>query len=180
MRALLASRCTLEPQLAAHATEMFATLSDPAIYEFENTPPTSEAWLRERFERLERRVSIDGRERWLNWVIRLPDGRLAGYVQATVRDDHTALVAYELNSHYWRRGIGTSAVRAMLLELRETYEVRTCIAVLKAQNHRSEGLLSKLGFEPASQEQTLRYRDEPDELVYVLPLSSESTPFDAV
>lgn len=149
---------------------MFTVLSDPAIYEFENAPPESEAWLRQRFERLERRASTDGREQWLNWVIRLPEGRLAGYVQATVQEDHTALVAYELHSRYWRQGLGTRAVQAMLRELREAYGVHMCIAVLKARNYRSEGLLRKLGFAPAAAEQTLRYRDEPDELVYVMPL----------
>lgn len=41
----------LEPQVAAHASEMFDVLSDPAIYEFENEPPPSEAWLVERYAR---------------------------------------------------------------------------------------------------------------------------------
>lgn len=172
MRTLAASRCRLEPQVGSHASEMFEVLSDPAIYEFEHAPPESEAWLRRRFERLECRTSTDGREQWLNWVIRLPDARLAGYVQATVREDHTALVAYELHSRYWRQGIGTHAMQAMLQELRDAYEVRTCLAVLKAKNYRSEGLLHKLGFTPAPQECVLRYRDEPDEQVYALVFPS--------
>lgn len=177
MRTLVAPGCTLEPQVGAHAPEMFEVLSDPAIYEFENAPPESEAWLRRRFEHLERRVSPDDREQWLNWVIRLPEGRLAGYVQATVLEDRTALVAYELNSRYWRQGLGTRAMQAMLQELREAYGVRTCIAVFKAKNVRSEGLLRKLGFAPASREQALRYRDEPEEGVYVLSLPSGPVKF---
>jgi len=43
---------TLEPQTAAHAEEMFAVLSDPAIYEHENEPPPSLEWLRARFAQL--------------------------------------------------------------------------------------------------------------------------------
>lgn len=35
---------------------MFSVLSDPAIYEFENKPPTSEKWLAHRYERLESAV----------------------------------------------------------------------------------------------------------------------------
>jgi hypothetical protein len=31
--------CTLEPQVVAHAEEMFLVLSDPAIYEYEGQPP---------------------------------------------------------------------------------------------------------------------------------------------
>ena len=167
MRALVASRCSLEPQVAAHAHEMFAVLSDPAIYEFENTPPVSEAWLAERYARLESRGPSDGTQTWLNWVIRLPDGGLAGYVQATVLPDRAAFVAYELNSRHWRQGIGSSAVQAMLRELEAQYGVETFVAVLKAKNHRSEGLLRKLGFFPASERQQARYRDEADESVLV-------------
>jgi len=167
MRTLAAPPYVLEPQLAAHAQEMFSVLSDPAIYEFENAPPIDEEWLRKRFERLESRGSSDGTQQWLNWVIRLPGGKLAGYVQATVFQDGSAYVAYELNSHYWRQGIGSTSVRAVLQELHDQYGVATFIAVLKARNYRSEALLRKLGFVPASAQQTAQHRDEPDELVLV-------------
>jgi [ribosomal protein S5]-alanine N-acetyltransferase len=167
MRTIIAPRCVLEPLLAAHAHEMFAVLSDPAIYEFENVPPVNEEWLRKRYERLRTRVSSDGTQQWLNWVIRVPGGQLAGYVQATVLPDQTSYVAYELNSQFWRQGIGSSAVRAVLQELQEQYGVVAFTAVLKAKNYRSVGLLRKLGFVPASEEQEARHRDEPDELVLV-------------
>ncbi len=75
---------TLIPQTAAHAEEMFALLSDPALYEHEGEPPASLEWLRERFARLETGRSADGSEQWLNWVMALPGDALAGYVQATV------------------------------------------------------------------------------------------------
>lgn len=88
----------LEPLQAEHADAMFEVLSDPAIYEFENAPPASREWLRARYQRLALGGPADGSERWLNWVIRLPDGALAGYVQATVFPSGLALVAYELNS----------------------------------------------------------------------------------
>jgi hypothetical protein len=39
---------------------MFEVLGDPAIYEFENAPPTDLARLTQRFTRLETRVSPDG------------------------------------------------------------------------------------------------------------------------
>ena len=91
---------TLEPQTAAHAEEMFAVLSDPAIYEYENAPPPSLEWLRARFARLESRLSASGREQWLNWVIRLPSSELIGYVQATVDPSGRAAIAYELSSAY--------------------------------------------------------------------------------
>ena len=167
MRTITASRCTLEPQLATHACEMFVVLSDPAIYEFENSPPPNEEWLKQRYERLEARRSGDNTELWLNWVIRLPNGKLAGYVQATVLADRSAYVAYEINSQQWRQGIGSSAVQAVLDELTKHHGTESFIAVLKAGNYRSEGLLRKLGFVPASAHEAARHRDEPDELVMV-------------
>ncbi|EHR70747.1 acetyltransferase, ribosomal protein N-acetylase [Burkholderiales bacterium JOSHI_001] len=167
MRNVISSRCTLEPQVAAHAQEMFAVLSDPAIYEFENAPPESEEWLRKRYERLETRCSQDGTQKYLNWVVRLPSGRLAGYVQATVLPERISYVAYEFNSQHWRQGLGSDALQAMLRELHEQYDVTAFIAVLKARNYRSDGLLRKLGFVRASKEQEAQYRDEPDEMVLV-------------
>jgi len=143
---LIAGNLRLEPQVVAHAAEMFAVLSDPAIYEFENAPPESFDWLETRFRKLETRRSRDGSEQWLNWVIRLPSGRLAGYVQATVLAEPVAYVAYELGSAFWRQGIGSAAVRAVLRELADRYGVRTIVAVLKARNFRSEALLRHLGF----------------------------------
>jgi RimJ/RimL family protein N-acetyltransferase len=151
MRVVEATGLRLEPQVEAHAAEMFRVLSDPAIYEYENAPPESQEWLRARFARLESRQSGDGSELWLNWVVRLPDGDLAGYVQATVRPGEAA-IAYELASAFWGRGLGQQAVRAMIAELAQGYEVRNLCAVLKRTNLRSRRMLDRLGFVLASPE----------------------------
>jgi RimJ/RimL family protein N-acetyltransferase len=146
---------------------MFSVLSDPAIYEFENEPPISEEWLSRRYQRLAQRCSADGKETWLNWVVRLPGGELAGYVQATVLPSAAACVAYELSSRYWRQGIGRSALTAMLEELRSEYGVDTFVAVLKSANVRSLGLLRSLGFSAASEQRVAELGREPDELVMI-------------
>ena len=157
------TRITLEPQTAAHAEEMFAVLSDPAIYEYENEPPRSLEWLRERFRKLESRRSPDGEEKWLNWVIRLSSGELIGYVQATVHRDGRAAIAYELASAYWGRGYARKAVEAMIGELVQNHGVRTLTAVFKRENQRSRRLLERLGFAPASAQRCLELAIEPDE-----------------
>ena len=118
MNVIEAPAFTLEPQTVAHADEMFEVLGDPAIYEYENEPPQSLEWLRERFAKLETRLSADGTEHWLNWVIRLPTGELAGYVQATVRPGGRAEIAYVLSSRYWGCGLARRAVEAMISERR--------------------------------------------------------------
>ena len=158
---------TLEPQAAAHAAEMFAVLSDPAIYAFENEPPPSLEWLRARFTKLESRLSADGREQWLNWVIRVPTSELIGYVQATVRSGGHAAIAYELSSAYWGRGLAHQAVQAMISELLVHYQVRHLSAVLKRGNHRSMRLLERLGFSLASPEQHANRQVEAGEVLMI-------------
>ena len=165
MRSIRAGRLSLEPQIAAHADEMFAVLSDPAIYEYENKPPESVESLRQRFTRLETRHSPDRREQWLNWVIRLPTSELAGYVQATVHPDGRAAIAYELSSRYWGRGLAREAVQAMMSELVGRYQVRSMTAVLKRENRRSFRLLERLGFSLASGAANATQELEHDELL---------------
>ena len=153
MRVITTDTLTLEPQTAAHAEEMFVVLSDPAIYEYENEPPRSLEWLRTRFTKLETRLSVDGNEQWLNWVIRLPTSEIIGYVQATVLREGRAAIAYELSSAYWGRGLARQAVDAMMAELVEHYGVRSFSAVLKRENLRSMRMLERLGFSLDSPEQ---------------------------
>jgi len=156
---------TLEPQTAAHAQEMFAVLSDPAIYEYENAPPRSLEWLRARLAKLESGLSAHGREQWLNWVIRLPSSELIGYVQATMDANGRAAMAYELSSAYWGRGLARLAVQAMISELVQRYQVHSLAAVFKRTNLRSMRLLERLGFSPASAERHTKHQVEPGELL---------------
>jgi ribosomal-protein-alanine N-acetyltransferase len=161
---------TLEPQFASHARAMFELLSDESLYEFENQPPASLAALRARFRRLESRRSPDGSQQWLNWVIRLHSGDVAGYVQATVHRDGRAALAYVVGSNYWGKGIATKAVRAMMGELGARHGAAEFFAILKAGNTRSRRLLQRLGFITASAgERGIGL--EPDEMLMVLPRS---------
>ena len=173
MRTLTAGPLTLEPQTVSHAEEMFRVLSDPAIYEYENAPPASIEWLRSRFERLESRRSADGRERWLNWVIRMDGVGLIGYVQATVRDDGSAAIAYETASAHWGRGLARRATETMLEELADHYGVTTIFAVAKQGNFRSLGLLARLGFALADPELCAKRAIDPDETLLVLDVARQ-------
>jgi RimJ/RimL family protein N-acetyltransferase len=175
MNTLVAELCILEPQTVSHAREMFVVLSDTAIYEFENGPPQSEDWLFNRFKKLESRQSPDGTQIWLNWVIRLSDKELAGYVQATVFKNGSCYVAYELSSKYWRKGLGRSAVTAVLRELASNYQVSTAVAVLKAKNYRSHALLISLGFDSAEEEIISLVNPEADEVVLSKSLLSSGS-----
>jgi len=144
---------------------MFAVLSDPAIYEYENAPPRSLEWLRERFAKLETRRSADRTKHWLNWVIRIPSSELIGYVQATVHPEGRAAIAYELASRFWGRGLARAAVEAMVPALVDDYGVRRLSAVFKRRNHRSQRLLERLGFSPATPQLHAELGAEPDEML---------------
>lgn len=165
MRIITTPTLILEPQTVAHAEEMFAVLCDPAIYEYENEPPPSLDWLRARFAKLEARQSADGQQLWLNWVIRLPTSELIGFVQATVRPNGNAGIAYVLASAYWGRGLARDAVAALMTALVERYRVRTFAAVLKRENFRSVKLLGRLAFSLATVAEHVQYQVAPDELL---------------
>ena len=96
--------------------------------------------------------------------------KLAGYVQATVLESGLSYVAYELSSKYWRKGLGREAVSAMLDELVSSYRVDTALAVLKAKNYRSNGLLLNFGFTQAGEDMVGLAKPEPGEIVMVKPL----------
>ena len=175
MKTIRTFLCDLEPQLEAHAPAMFKVLSDPAIYEFERVPPPSVERLAAGYRLRESRVSPDGREKWLNWVVRLPNSELAGYVQATVLESGVSYVAYEFASKHWRQGIGSASVGVMLEELAHAYGVHTFVAVLKSANYRSLGLLRRLGFGPGGAGDAEKYEAEQDETVMLKTWSAQQS-----
>ena len=121
--------------------------------------------MRIRFTKLETRLSADGQEQWLNWVICLASEELIGYVQATVRADGGVLIAYELGSAFWGKGLAHQAVSAMISELVRHYDTRELWAVLKRANHRLMRLLTRLGFTLATAQQHVELEAAPDESV---------------
>jgi RimJ/RimL family protein N-acetyltransferase len=165
MKLIQNARLTLEPQTAAHAAEMFVVLCDPALYTFEGEPPESLEWLRARYSRLESRQSTDGRQKWLNWVIRLPHGSAVGFVQATIDDSGRAAVAYVLASAQWGCGLAGLAVEMMISELVARHSVVRLFALLKRDNARSLRLLERRGFRPATAAERLAQDVAADELM---------------
>jgi ribosomal-protein-alanine N-acetyltransferase len=148
MQSLLTARLRLEPLMAAHADLLFAGLSDPRLYDYiPEPPPASVEVLRERYRRLESRLSPDSSEEWLNWLVSLRDPpRALGYVQATVYDDTSAEVAYVLLRDAWGAGYGREATAAMIDHLHTHAGVRRFRATVDPRNRASVRLLEALGF----------------------------------
>jgi len=144
---LRTARLTLEPLEARHAALLLDVLSAPEIYvHLDEEPPADLAALEARYRRLETRRSPDGRQEWLNWVVRVDGtGEHAGYVQATV-EDGAAEVAYVLGPAWWGRGLATEAVTVMCAHLAVDHAVTRLTAHVAPGNRASRALLERLGF----------------------------------
>ncbi|MFN8457214.1 MAG: GNAT family N-acetyltransferase [Anaerolineae bacterium] len=175
---LATPRLQLEPLRRRHAPFLFAALSDPSIYTYIPVdPPVSMAQLEARFEQLEARHSPDGRELWLNWAIYdNPTQQYAGLVQATIRPEGEAMLAYELTQGLRGQGIATEACTAVIAELVGYYEVTSLLAYVDTRNTPSIRLLERLGF---SRVETILRADYfkgvwSDEFVYQQMVSKEA------
>jgi RimJ/RimL family protein N-acetyltransferase len=159
----------LEPLTAAHADEMFVPMSAAAIYTWTpDAPPVSIEALRQRYAVLARGHSADGRERWLNWIVRLAAGHCAGYVQATVHTTRTADFAFVFAPEHWGRGIAYQASTLALAALACEHGVTACYATVDPANARSSRLLGRLGFVAIAPDDYPNGTVEPGDLVYAL------------
>lgn len=119
-------------------------MSDASLYTFiPQEPPTLEALLA-RYRRLEGRGSADGRERWLNWAVRLGEDYV-GLVELTLTSERGSL-AYFVFAPWQRRGIAREACEAMLEELWRRDPVPLVEATVDERNEASLALLASLGF----------------------------------
>jgi RimJ/RimL family protein N-acetyltransferase len=77
----------------------------------------------------ESRRSPDGREVWLNWIVRRRDSREAvGYAQATVHPSH-AYVAWVIGTSWQGRGYASESAGRLVRWLRSVgvHEIRACV-----------------------------------------------------
>jgi RimJ/RimL family protein N-acetyltransferase len=148
---LVTERLELEPLRLDHAEEMAPLLGDARLHAFIGGEPPSRAELRRRYERQVVGRSPDGRERWLNWIVRRRDGGApAGTVQATVREDDrglTADVAWVIGAAHQGRGYAREAARAMAAWLRQA-GVEVVIAHVHPEHHASMAVARALGLAP--------------------------------
>ena len=135
MQSLATEGLLLEPLVAGHAEAMFPLLSDAALYRWiDEAPPADVAHLRARYARLETRVSADGRQHWLNWVVRRPGQPPLGYLQATVLEDGSAWVAYLLGSAHQGRASRRGRPRRCSRTSKTAYGATCLLANVEAEN----------------------------------------------
>jgi len=134
----------LVPLRASHADELAGLLAEPQLREWLRADDV--AGLRRRFEGWETGRSPDGRQLWLNWLIRsLPDRRTVGWMQATVESEG-AEVAYALLPEERGRGLAAEALRTAIGELREVHGVERFEAHIDDANVASQRVAAAAGF----------------------------------
>ncbi|MGH2485995.1 MAG: GNAT family N-acetyltransferase [Ktedonobacterales bacterium] len=150
---LATERLLLQPLTPAHAAMLFPPLRDQRLYAYiPQDPPPTLAVLEQRFTRLARRRSPDGSEIWLNWALRLTSESLTseslyvGTLQATLRADETALLAYMIFTPFQGRGYAHEGCARVLNHLVRDYAVRRVIAEIDTRNQPSIALVQSLGF----------------------------------
>jgi RimJ/RimL family protein N-acetyltransferase len=110
-------RLDLLPLRVEHAAQMAAVLGDPALHTFIGGTPETPERLLARYERLVAGPG-DASVSWCNWVVSLrAEGRLAGYVQATITPDplgSLAEVAWVIGTSWQGRGIATESAQGLV------------------------------------------------------------------
>ncbi|MCC9145129.1 MULTISPECIES: GNAT family N-acetyltransferase [unclassified Arthrobacter] len=138
-------RFTLEPLDVHHAAEMVKVLAGTAIYKYIGGQAPTAQELQKRYAAQAPGVSPDGREAWLNWIIR-EQGRSIGFVQASVEPDGaTAAVAWVVGDAFQGRGAATEAARAMVTWLRHRVPSVRITAFIHPENIASASVARNLG-----------------------------------
>ena len=176
---------SMELFVVAHAEALYELLKDPRLYEFlDDAPPASAAAVRERVARSESRRSPDGREHWLNWVVRDAAGQVAGYVQATVpipADPAADLgadtnIAYIFAPSHWGRGLAAGATREMMQIVARDHGATAFKVSADRRNARSIALARKLGFVEATPEQLAARAVHPNDVLLLRPAQDRGAP----
>ena len=149
---LATHRLVLEPLRVGHAIEMVAVLDDPALHRFTGGHPAGETELRARYAHQTTGRSPDGRQGWLNWIVRRSeDGVALGFVQATVSgadggEPVTAELAWTIGVAFQRRGYAREAASAALGWL-QAHGVDRFIAHIHPEHQASMGVARALGLQ---------------------------------
>ena len=150
---LVTARLRLEPLRADHAEELAPVLNDLRLHEFIGGRPLGLEELRRRFERQVVGRSADGRERWLNWVVRESStGSAVGQLQATVTlgPPDRARLAWTTATDFQGCGYAREAAAAVDAWLRRQ-GVSELIAHIHPDHVASRRVAESLGLSPTEE-----------------------------
>jgi RimJ/RimL family protein N-acetyltransferase len=111
---LESERLVLEPLSVDHTDELAPVLGDPALHEFTGGEPPRRTELREQLKRRVMGRSPDGRDGWLNWVLReRASGRVIGTLQATLKPRMIAELAWVIGTEHQGYGFAKEGAGVM-------------------------------------------------------------------
>lgn len=125
-------------------------LDEAALHTHIGGRPATLAQLRARIDLKTTGVSADGRQRWLNWVIRTAAGDVAGYAQATVTQGHqggVAELAWVVGVSHQGRGVASEAAAGVARWL-GGQGVRALVAHIHPDNRASQAVARRVGLVP--------------------------------
>ena len=144
---LRTARLDLEQLRVDHAAEAARVFDDDRLHTVTGGEPATEAELRDRYIRQVGGQSPDGREAWLNWMLRRRDtGELIGTVQATVTKG-AAELAWVVAVPHQGRGYAREAALGVQDLLREA-GVSRFTASIHPDHTASAGVARALGLFP--------------------------------
>jgi RimJ/RimL family protein N-acetyltransferase len=128
-------------------------LHDPELHRFIGGRPETPAEVTARVRRQVAGASPDGRQGWLNWVLRLrsADHAPVGTVQATL-EGHSAELAWVVATAHQGRGYASEAAIAVRDWLR-TQAVEEFTAHIHPEHAASAGIARRLGLAPTETRQ---------------------------
>ncbi len=138
---------TLRQIVPSDAQDWHGMLTDPRVSEFTSTPEMSVGDVRDLIDMFAR--GFRGRTQ-IRWAVADPEtGQMigdVGYNDFHTRDSR-AEVGYGVTPDYWRRGLMTAALSAVIDYGFSALELNKIEATVNPGNARSRGLLTKLGFQ---------------------------------
>lgn len=153
-RSLTTARLELVPLEPRHADELVSVLDDIRLYRYTGGEPPVLEELRQRYEGWRDRMSPDGTECWLNWMVRRRvDARALGTVQSTVTSDQDRLeadVAWVIGVEHQGHGYASEAAEGLIGWLFGC-GVDEVVAHIHPDHMASSRVASKIGLEPTEE-----------------------------
>ncbi|MHA6523725.1 GNAT family N-acetyltransferase [Tessaracoccus sp. G1721] len=141
---LRTDRLRLDPLTVGDAPAMAVVLADPALHRYTGDRPPSVEELERRYRAQEAGPPPPSTDVWGNWAVRLADGTVVGFVQATVDPPAAATLAWVIGIPGQGRGYATEAMRVLVRGLRAAGILRLS-AFIHPRNASSRRLAQKLG-----------------------------------
>jgi len=141
------ARLVLRSMSPADAEDLFRVCSDSRVAEHQDWAPYTQ--VSEATQFIHERLDLFQRRSRLSWGLCLaPHGPLIGQIgmHSISLRDRRAEVAFDLGADYWRRGLMTEAMQAVMSFAIERCQLHKIVAQTAVENRASNALLHRLGF----------------------------------